>query len=437
MSCLSATWNKKNSYFQVAEIFSRMGEIMKKAWLMASVAILTGIVFAIGLFKVPPIMLLLMQEMQIDMTVIGLTMSVAAIAGAISALPGGAIMQKIGSKNLGIIAIAIYMAGCVIGLISTNFTIFLLSRALEGAAFGSMALVISGIISIWFPAEKRGLPMSIFSLWISLGMLTILNMANLIVPNFGWRGLWWFHLILLAICGVLFIFVIKYPENMAHKSSVNDSSQPKISILEGFKSPGAWLLGIAFMTTSIGNTAFNTFYPTFLQQSLGLDMAASNLYTSISTGGMIACGLLIGFLLNRVKNKNHPIILLIAVCLTAAISYAQFQITSVAVLPVFLFFLGVIFQSAPPIFFTIAPDTATRPETIAATLAVITTCSAVGGIIGPMILGPIVAASAGKWAAVSMPLLLILLIGVLASLFTIFVMKKKYHTVEDSIKSLV
>lgn len=387
---------------------------------------MTGIVFAIGLFKVPPTMVLLMQEMNIDMTVVGLTMSVAAIAGAISALPGGAMMQKLGSKNLGIIAIITFGVGCIIGILSSNFTMFLVSRAFEGAAFGTMAIVISGIISIWFPAEKRGLPMSIFSLWISLGMLTIFNVTNLIVPKFGWRGVWWFHLILLVIFLFLFIFVIQYPENQ--EKSENNSPQGKVSILEGFKSAGAWLLGIAFLTTSIGNTAFNTFYPTFLQQSLGLDMAASNSFTSIATVGMITCGLLVGFLLNRIKNKNHPIVLLIAVCLTAVISFIQFQITSVTLLPIFLFIVGVVFQLAPPIFFTIAPDTATRPETIGATLSVVTLCSAVGGIIGPMILGPIVAKAAGNWAAVSMPLLLILLIGVLASILTIIVMKKKYQS---------
>lgn len=388
---------------------------MKKAWQMATVSILTGIVFAIGLFKVPPTMMVLMDVFHVDMTVVGLTMSVGAIASAISALPGGVIMQKLGPKKLGLIAITEGAVGCLIGLFTTNYTLFLVGRALEGAAFGIIAIVVSGIIAIWFPPEKRGLPMSIFTLWVSLGMLTILNVTNLLVPRFGWKGVWWFHLILLGICFVLFAVVIGYPKKTEAEEKA-EMAQPTVSILEGFRSKGAWLLGMVFFTYSITNAAFTTFYPTYLQQNLGMDMAASNLYTSISTLGMLACGIFIGFLLNRMKNRNHPNLLIIAAALTSIFTYVQFQIEAVSILPVFLFLIGVIYQSSPPIIFTIAPDVATSPRTIGATLSVVTLCSAMGGIVGPSILGPIVAASSGNWSAVSIPLLVITLIGLVASI---------------------
>ncbi len=81
--------------------------------------------------------------------------------------------------------------------------------------------------------------MSIFTLWVSFGMLTIFNVTNLIVPHFGWRGIWWLHLILLAIFLVVFVSVITSPEKQ--ENSEKEYSQPKVSILEGVKSLGAWL----------------------------------------------------------------------------------------------------------------------------------------------------------------------------------------------------
>lgn len=398
---------------------------MKKAWTMASIAILTGIVFVIGLYKVPPTMVLLMSDLKIDMTVVGLTMSVCAIAATIVSLPSGALMQKFGPKRLGIAAILMAAVGCIIGIASNNFMVFLMGRALEGASFGMIAIVVTTIIAVWFPAEKRGLPMSIFTLWVSFGMLIIFNVTNLIVPSFGWKGVWWMHLILLVIFLVLFATVIAIPAKQ--ESSGEETSQPQVSVLEGFKSLGAWLLGIIFLLYAIGNVIFNTYYPTFLQQSLGLDMATSNFYSSIATIGMLFCGITIGFVLNKVKNKNHPNLLFGAMILSAAVSYFQFKITAVAYLPLILFIFGVIWQMVPPILHTIAPDAATRPETIPATLSVVTVCSAVGGMIGPMILGPIVVAANGNWAATGFPLLLILLIGVIASVALIFMMKKKYQ----------
>ncbi|QSX07658.1 MFS transporter [Alkalibacter rhizosphaerae] len=398
---------------------------MKKAWTMATIAILTGIVFVIGLYKVPPTMVLLMSDLQIDMTVVGLTMSVCAIAAMIASLPGGAIMQKFGPKSVGIAAIIMAALGCIIGIVSNNFTVFLIGRALEGASFGIIAIVVTTIIAIWFPAEKRGLPMSIFTLWVSFGMLIIFNVTNLIVPSFGWRGVWWLHLLLLGVFLVLFATVINYPEKQV--DSGQQSVQPQVSILEGFKSLGAWILGIIFLLYAVGNVIFNTYYPTFLQQSLGLELSTSNFYTSIATLGMLFCGVTIGIVLNKVKNKNHPFLLFLAMILSTAVSYYQFRITAIAYLPVILFFFGVIWQMVPPILHTIAPDVATGPETIPATLSVVTVCSAVGGMIGPVILGPIVAAANGNWAATGFPLLLILFVGVLASVFLMFMMKKKYQ----------
>ncbi|UWG96728.1 MFS transporter [Dehalobacter sp. DCM] len=398
---------------------------MKKAWLMATVALITGIVFTMGLFKVPPTMILLMQDLHVGIGIIGLTMSVCAIASAVISLPGGAIMQKVGFKKFGIAAIIISILGTVIAIIGTSFTTMLISRIIEGACVGMMFITIPAIISAWFPPEKRGLPMAIFSLWMSIGMLIIFNLTNMVVPSYGWKGLWWLSAILLAMMGVIFALVIKKPANEAAQTASQSPVTAKVPLSVGFKSLSAWLLGITFATFAITNTAFNSFYPTFLQQSLGLDMASANSLTSITTIGSIVGGVIVGIILNKIKNKNHGILLIVSMILAGVFAFVQFNISSNGILIPFVIVCGVVYQMAPPILFTMAPDVAPMPEAIPVTISIVTLGSALGGILGSAIIGPIVEASKGNWNAVSIPLLGILAIGIIASVLLQVIRSKK------------
>ncbi|UWG98703.1 MFS transporter [Dehalobacter sp. DCM] len=399
---------------------------MKKAWLMAIVAICSGVVFAISLFKVPPTMVLLMQEFNVSIAVIGLVMTAIAITSTVIALPGGAIMQKIGPKNMGLAAMACTLIGNLIGTFSSNFSLLIFSRAIEGFGFGLISLVVPTIIAAWFPAQKRGLPMAIWSLWVSIGMLIIFRMTNVIVPQFGWKGSWWLVTILFIIVGILFALIVRLPKEGEGANEPKLEQGEKVSLLEGFKSPMAWLLAIIFIAFGWPCAAFSGFYSTFLQQALGLDMAAANSIVSYATIGMIIGGILIGLLLNRIKNKNHGLVLIIIMALAAVFFYLQFEIKAVAILVPFVFASGVIQQLIPPTIFTIAPTAAGSPERIAATMGIISLGANLSGILSNTFTGPLVASFGGVWSKLSIFMLVITLVGVVAAIVLNMLLSKNY-----------
>lgn len=378
---------------------------MKKAWYVTVVSILFAVVFAMSTFKVSATTVLIMEDFEATLTTIGLLTSVPGLALAICTLPSGVLMQRIGPKRILLLAALIGSIGCIIGALSSNIPVLLLGRILEGVSFGIANMAVPNIITMWFPPQKRGLPNSIFSLWVSFGMLTIFLISSLIAPSFGWRGVWWLNLILFAAIGVLFGLSVKAPSSSFEGGAADSSAAPKVSILEGFKAPGAWMLALVFLAYTIIFSAFTYFYPTFLIQGLSMGLTEANGLFNFATIGMIAGGLLMGVILNKVKRGHYGMLLITSTVFLSVAAFSQFQLANASI-PIMLV-LGFVYQLLPPIIFTLAPDMANRPETIAPTISIITFGSSLGSILGPVVTGLVVESAQGNWASLSLPLLVI------------------------------
>ncbi|TWH56921.1 putative MFS family arabinose efflux permease [Desulfitobacterium sp. LBE] len=391
-----------------------------RVWLVTLIVVLTGVVVAACNFKVPPTMVVLMDEMQVSVTEGGILMSMSVIAGIILALPAGGIIMKTGPKKLGAFSLACTLVGSVVGAVAPNFTILMISRAIEGIGFAFISVVAPSIIAVCFPPEKRGLPMALWALWISLGMLFIFNVTNAIVPAFGWRGDWWLVAILAAVMLVVFVLFVKVPEPEADPAE-KGASQP--SLKEGFQSMSSWLLCLIFICFATVVSAFTTYFPTYIVQVLGLDVAVANSYSGFMAIGMIVGGLAMGFVLNKVKNR--PALLIFCMALTGIFGYFTFEITSLNILLAYVFFAGVVYSTPAATLFTVAPDSALSPASIGMALSLCILGQNVASGIAPVIIGTIVENSGYVWSSVTPILLGAGIMGVIFAILFLITMNKK------------
>ena len=84
----------------------------KKAWLVFVVVYIASVVIPMCQFKVPPVMQLLINDLNINLATAGLLMSIFAIAGIILAVPAAVLLQKLGDKCQDIGARRSGMRGC-------------------------------------------------------------------------------------------------------------------------------------------------------------------------------------------------------------------------------------------------------------------------------------------------------------------------------------
>jgi MFS family permease len=362
----------------------------RKAWLITIVCILAGAMFAFGLQKVPPVMGLVIPYFQIGNAQAATLISVCSLMGVIMAVPAGALVLRFGPRVVGIAALVITFAGNVTGALCTSYDMLLVTRVIEGIGFGCVNVICPVVIEKWFSQEKRGLPMAIWSCWMSFGILFAFNIANL-ACNFNdissWHNLWWVSAALFVIVLVLFILIVRMPkEDSSQKAAkaAEAAARPKAKFADGIKSPATWLLGICFAVFSFGIQVLITFSPSY-SVSLGIDMETANSFTGLLSVGCIVGGFVMGFILNKFARRRLTVLMVSMVC--TAIVFALIFSYQASWVVAFMLVGGFVLQMVPACAFSLAPDTTMNPKTMGVVMGVVIILENLGAVVGGPVVG--------------------------------------------------
>lgn len=419
---------------------------MGRAWAAGLAAIFATLCFACSQFKVTSTMVYIMDDFGVSLATAGLLMTLSSVSVMLVSLPGGAILQRLGSRKtlLGIIALGVLFN--VLGAVSASFVLLAASRFLEGLCLGMITIVTPAVIAQSFPAEKRGLPMAIFSLWVPSGMLCILNICNYVTPLYGWQSNWWVVAALLAVALVICSLLVKDPkaespdqELDAAKESAEQGGEGKrlegvagaegepaaggSLWLRGMKSLGPWCLGIAFFSYSVGLGAYNTYFPTYLTQTFGMEAAAANDVMSVSMAVMMVVGLLWGAVMNRVPNRYHGAMLVASTAIYCLAMVVQFNLPSVALAIPVVVFVGAASQLVAPLIYDVLPETV-DPELVPVGMSITAFGCGLGTVLTTVICGVFVE-TFGTWTSLVAPLAIFGLIGLLACVVVLRIQRKR------------
>jgi MFS family permease len=155
------------------------------AWVILWVVYAASVAATLNQYKVPPILPLLMETYGLNLAAAGSLMSVFAVTGLLLALPAGIILQRLGAKATGLIALSCLAAGSALGAVATNIGIMLGCRVVEGIGMGLIGVVAPASIAMWFPREKQGAPMGIWATWVPVGSLIMYLLAPALGTSAG------------------------------------------------------------------------------------------------------------------------------------------------------------------------------------------------------------------------------------------------------------
>lgn len=440
---------------------------MGRAWAAGLAAIFATLCFACSQFKVTSTMVYIIDGLGVSLATAGLLMTFSSVTVMLVALPGGAILQKLGSRKTLLAVIAFGILFNILGAVSPSFTLLAASRFLEGLCLGMITIVTPAVIAQSFPAEQRGLPMALFSLWVPAGMLCILNICNYVTPLYGWQANWWVVAALLGVALVICSFLVKdkpadQPQELpvaeaAETAASNGESDVAVLAeaanngegdgkgagagagagagngkgapeggslwLRGMKSLGPWCLGIVFFAYSVGLGAYNTYFPTYLTQTFGMEAAAANDIMSVSMLAMMVVGLVWGVVMNKVPNRYHGAMLVASTLLYCVAMVVQFNLPSVALAVPVVVFVGVASQLVAPLIYDVLPDTV-DPELVPVGMSITAFGTGLGTILTTIICGVFVEMF-GTWSSLVLPLGAFGLIGVAASFVAMRIQRKR------------
>lgn len=384
----------------------------KRAWIVAFATIFAGVSLALVQNKVAPSMTTLMDAFSIDMATAGWLSSLFSLVGIVIAIPTAVILNKVGPKKGGIIALACAVVGSLIGVLSGgSVAILMASRVIEGMGVGLMSVIGPSLIAMWFPEAKRGLPMSIWAAYQMGAQAVMFFLGAMLTSSFGWQGVWWFGL---AACVVALVFYILCVKSPRPEDSYADVESDDVSIAEGIKSPSAWILSLATMLFCIGCFGFVNWIATCWAQTFSWGEGEANMWVGYFSIFGVVAAVIIGALLNRVKNRKlFGVVMLIAY---GAASVSGMFMDNPSFLIGFVIVYGFVDAGFPCVLWTMAAQTVKKPELAGVALGVVSIGFNVGVLLGPPIIGAIV--EAAGWHAGAIAICASCVLGAVVLLFT-------------------
>ena len=391
-----------------------------KAWVIVIIAFLGGLALASAQNKVPPVIDVVMADFGIGETDAGWLTSVFTIMGMVTALPASYLMKKLGAKKVGVIALACAAVGSAAGTFCTDFALLMATRVLEGVGVGMIAVVGPAIIAMWFPAEKRGLPMGVWGSWMMCSQTLLFLCGAGIATMWGWQGVWWMVFALCVVALILYWWKVEEPGEGEINFSEGEEDE-EFHFGDGFKSGSTWLLtlgGLIFTFCCFGFATYISLY--WAQTFYGGDMNPSNWWVAVMYALEIPIVILIGWALNHVTLGKRKFVAVVGFLLYAVILFLCFRLDNVAFILPFIIVYPFLEGSIPTVYWTLVPLTAKKPQDAGTAIGILNIGLNIGTLLGPPITGFFI--ENYGWDVATIPLAVAAIIGAV-----VFALVKTYY----------
>ena len=343
-------------------------------------------------YRIQPILTYLMRDMGIDTAKGGLLTSSINILGIFLTIPLGVVMNKIGPRKIGILAVVALLIGSLIGTFSTaSFPMMMVSQIIVGLGGIGVSIACPYVIACIFEPEMRGKANGAYIMAGTLSQLLMYNLIPRIVS--GGENLapaWWFCN---AWCVVmLIVWIVTITDEIA--PPVGEDGKKGPSLIDTLKALGdtrilrIFLSGMFMMGSAIAVLGLT---PTYLVATKGMEVAdASSLVSGAALVGAI-CSLVGGWLSDTLHTRKWLFVFCFAWMALSRVMIAYLPAGALLNITIYL-------QGIPSItmglLYTAGSDVIEK-ENYAMCSAALNTGTKIGSFFGATIFGIIAASSMG------------------------------------------
>jgi predicted MFS family arabinose efflux permease len=272
---------------------------MKNKWGRLIILYLAAVTVSLGQLKIVPIMSGVAQAAGVNIPQVGLLISIFTLAGVVLAIPGGAILARIGSKNLLMGLMVMLSLGNVIGALTNNYYLLLASRLIEGVAFSM--IITTGLVMItgWFKGAGTNSAVGIFTTFPAVANFAVMLAVPVIVQSAGGniKSVWWIIAGMAALCFILVKFLIPQPG----REEYEEPSGEHPLMRDAAKNHKVWLMAFSHACIAFILFGYITCYPLIFMNVYGQTAEAANRYTALNgLFGIFAC-IFCGVLIDKLK----------------------------------------------------------------------------------------------------------------------------------------
>lgn len=165
----------------------------------ATVVILSGVVAALHIGKLPPAIPVLQAELGMTLVEAGFLLSMVQMAGMLVGVLVGLAADGFGLRRSLLCGLGLLTAGSFMGALAQHPGQLLALRAVEGMGVLMVALPAPSLIRQHVPAELLASRLGLWGAYMPTGTALALLVGPVVLVRAGWTG-WWVALALLTTC---------------------------------------------------------------------------------------------------------------------------------------------------------------------------------------------------------------------------------------------
>ncbi|WP_183581494.1 DHA2 family efflux MFS transporter permease subunit [Paenibacillus rhizosphaerae] len=174
-------------------------------------------------------------------------------------------MQRFSTRQLFQASMMIFLVGTIVSALAVNFPVLLTGRMIQAAGAGIIMPLLTNVILVLFPPEKRGAAMGMMGLAIIFAPAIGPTLAGYILENFKWQTMFYGMIplaVIVIICG--FIYLKNVSETVRSKMDVISVVLSTVAfgtLLYGFSLAGSkgWSSSEVLVSIAVGVIALGLF----------------------------------------------------------------------------------------------------------------------------------------------------------------------------------
>jgi predicted MFS family arabinose efflux permease len=345
-------------------------------WVILTIVYLSILAFTFILQSIPPILPLIISELQLTYAQSGLLMSLFALPGLFISLPGGFLSDRYPMRPLGIGCFLLMVGGILLVALGKDLCILWTGRVTAGIGGLTLSILLPKLLSQWFRTKELGLAMGIFNTGVPLGSVICFGLFGKMGTLWGWRLPILLTGIYSLITSILFLSFYKLP------SFQNLESKKQGGLYQSLKKMGVpiWWVGVSWLWFNAAFISFATFAPDFFLEK-GYTIEQSGFLTGIPLLGSLFLSPLMGYLVDRFRHQEW----LIGIGgIALSILILAFNFSSSFLLLATL--MGIFSAMIPAPTYSLPPELL-KSENLGLGFGVISTCSSIGLFMAPYLIG--------------------------------------------------
>ena len=381
-------------------------------WLIVSLCFfLVAFCITLMMYKIPTIMIQLMELLSVSAATAAWFMSVFTFTGIFLAIPIGFLIKGIGVRKVVIVSGFLAAFASIAGSFAPEVgfacvPLLIVTRGLEGLSFVGIIASIPIMIQMCIIPSRVGTSTGIFMLGGMLGAMGGGVITPTVFAASGFAGLWIAYAAFMALSTIVFMVYVRFPrqeQEGAIPESKAATRSSSVSIYGVFFKPNTLLFFLGFAAFQILLLSVLTYAPTALQQR-GMSPAMSGFVSTLPQLISIVTAIAFGAIADAI-HRTKPLVIIgmiaMAICAPAAL------VTDAPVLWAILVAMGLLAMGVPTVVMAAYPKLLADPSKLTVGMGVMMLVQSLGQFLGSLIPSIVLGPDLSNWTVCSIVLFLL------------------------------